>query len=72
MSGKTRGREDREERGTKMIGRMGDCRKFGNEELKLKFHVGRERYNRRNGRKKGRGKEENEEEQENKRVKEKS
>ena len=51
---------------------MGDCRKFGNEELKLKFHGGRERDNWRNGRKKGRGKEENEEERGNKRLKEMS
>ena len=55
-----------------MRGGMGDCRKFGNKELKLKFNGGRERDYRRNGRKKGRGKEENEEEQENERVKEKS
>ena len=71
-SGKTREREDREERETKTRGRMGDFRKFGNEELKLKFHGGRERDNRRNGRKKGRGKEENEEERGIKRVKETS
>ena len=71
-SGKTREREDREKRETKTRGRMGDCRKFRNEELKLKFHEGRERDNQRNGRKKGRGKEEKEEERGNKRVKETS
>ena len=43
MRGKTRERENREGRETKTRGRMGYCRKFGNEELEFKFRGGRER-----------------------------